>query len=388
MSTLDAMHNRGLALSTVSLAAMCWCACCARTAEAVDLGTAATFGILSSTFTRNTGVTAVIGDLGYTTLGGSGSNTVSGFTYTPSPAQAGTDQATARSALDGTSCTFSFAAGSIDLTTDTTHGDAGVFAPGVYCVTGAASTMDLGTGLTLTLTGQGLYIFKAPGALNAGTGARVVLLDGANPAEVFWVPDGATTLGQDGEFAGTVVGLPAAAITVGLNTVWTGRALAFAGTVTTAAAMVGLPRILAVTVVSATTIALGAVAPGSVTVSATTFDLRNTGTVPATFGFHLADPAPWTSVVTGPPVTAFNSYELDAQLNFPSAPASWVTGDHALRLSPPGPDASTGSRFGGNESGVNVDIGQLRHLWVRLLAPMLTDQTATQDMVITVTAQP
>lgn len=355
---------------------------------AVDLGAAASFGILSSTFTRNTGVTTVIGDAGYTTLDGSGSNTVSGFTYTPSPAQAGADQETARVALNATTCTFSFAAGAINLTSDTTHGVAGVFEPGVYCVTGPASSMDVDAGLTLTLTGQGLYIFKANGALNVGAAARIVLLNGANPAEVFWVPGGATTLGQDGVFVGTVVNPTMIPITVGLNTVWTGRALAYDATVTTAAATVGLPAVLSVTIESATTIALGAVAPGSITVSATTFDIRNTGTVTTTLGFHLVDPAPWVSIVAGPPLSVFNEYELDAQLNFPATPASWVSGDHALRLAPPGPDASTGSRFGGNESGVNVGIGQLRHLWVRLLAPMLTNQSVTKDMVITVTAQP
>ena len=45
-----------------------------------SLGTAGTYGVLSSTFTRNVGVTAIIGNLGYTTLSGSGTHTVSGST--------------------------------------------------------------------------------------------------------------------------------------------------------------------------------------------------------------------------------------------------------------------------------------------------------------------
>lgn len=37
-----------------------------------SLGAASIFGILSSTFTRNIGITAITGSLGYTTLSGSG----------------------------------------------------------------------------------------------------------------------------------------------------------------------------------------------------------------------------------------------------------------------------------------------------------------------------
>ncbi|GEM_PF-4687541 len=37
-----------------------------------SLGTSGTFGILSSTFTRNIAVTGITGDLGYTTLSGGG----------------------------------------------------------------------------------------------------------------------------------------------------------------------------------------------------------------------------------------------------------------------------------------------------------------------------
>ena len=47
-------------------------------ASTPSLGTAGTFGILSSTFTRNVGNTVITGDLGYTTLSGSGTHSISG----------------------------------------------------------------------------------------------------------------------------------------------------------------------------------------------------------------------------------------------------------------------------------------------------------------------
>src|ERR1035437_5757752 len=66
------------------------------------LGTSGTFGILSSTFTRNTFVSAITGDLGYTTLSGSGSHTVTGVTSVANAtySQAGTDQGVALTNLN------------------------------------------------------------------------------------------------------------------------------------------------------------------------------------------------------------------------------------------------------------------------------------------------
>ena len=109
-----------------------------------SLGTAGTYGILSSTFTRNVGATTITGDVGYTTLSGGGTDVVSGATNTPAPAQSGTDQGTALTALNTQACTFTFASGPINLSTDTTHGTAGVYTPGVYC-TGGSSAASIGT---------------------------------------------------------------------------------------------------------------------------------------------------------------------------------------------------------------------------------------------------
>ena len=140
-------------------------------------------------------------------------------------------------------------------------------------------------------------------------------------------------------------------------------------------------------IMSTTWYAFGAVGPGSISVSATTFDVWNSGNVSATLGLSVTDPAPWVSVMSGP--AAFDQYELDAQFNFPGPPAGWSSTNHALRPASPGPDFCDGTRFAGaNEDGVSVGMGQTRHLWVRFLAPVLTAQVDTQPMVITITAQP
>ena len=163
--------------------------------------------------------------MGYTTI--SGSATASGATHVGDGvyAQAGLDQNTALSALALEACTFSFAAGAIDLAADTTHGTIGVYTPGVYCVTGAASIGTAG----ITLSGAGTHIFRIVGAFTSVVNSHVTL-DGASVSDIFWTPTEATTLAANTTFMGTII--DAAGITVGANTIWTGRALAFGGTVT------------------------------------------------------------------------------------------------------------------------------------------------------------
>lgn len=188
---------------------------------AIDLGTAGSFGVLSSTFTANGDVTAVTGDVGYTTLDGSGTITVTGgATSTPSPTQAGIDQGLALEALNALSCDYSFgSAQDLSLLSQP-------LAPGVYCVTGAQS---IGTG-GIILDGEGTYVFRSTGALDTVADSHVTLTGGASECNVFWTPL-ATTLGANTSFAGTVI--DTAAITVGSTVTWLGRALSYGKTVTT-----------------------------------------------------------------------------------------------------------------------------------------------------------
>src|SRR6185437_11951097 len=111
----------------------------------------------------------------------------------------------------------------------------GVYTPGVYCTTGAAS---IGTG-GITLSGNGVYIFKIDGALTTVADSSVTLSNGAQAATVSWVPTAATTLGANTRFAGTI--LDAAGVTIGNSVNITGRVLAFGGTVSTSVDTVTVP---------------------------------------------------------------------------------------------------------------------------------------------------
>ncbi|MDO8490344.1 MAG: ice-binding family protein [bacterium] len=205
------------------------------TATTPSLGAAATFGILTGTYTNSTGDT-IYGDVGYT-IPPSSPPTISGGTKYIAPnatyTQAGTDQGTALTALSAgvnASCDVTFAVGAIDLgVSNVPQHDGTTYAPGVYCIDGA---MSIGVG-GITLSGAGTYIFRSTGAFNVVSSSVVTLTGGALASDVFWTPV-ATTINAGAIFNGTVI--DNAGITVGAGVVWTGRALAYAaalGSVTT-----------------------------------------------------------------------------------------------------------------------------------------------------------
>lgn len=189
-----------------------------------SLGAADTFGVLGGTYT-NTTVTTINGDVGYTT-GPATAPTMSGGTIygagAPTP-QARTDTATALGLLDAQGCNFSYGSPT-DLSLL-----AQPLVPGVYCITAATS---IGTG-GITLSGSGTYIFRITGALTSAANSVVTLANGASSCDVFWTPSAATTLGANTTFRGTIID-NANAISVGANSILTGRLLSLgAGVVTT-----------------------------------------------------------------------------------------------------------------------------------------------------------
>ncbi len=174
----------------------------------VNLRSAANFAVLAGTaLTNNSGGTTLItGDVG------SPSQTTDptlapGYTNYKSGAILDTalaDLQTAITDANSRNCDVNFA-GDVDL-------GGLALPPGVYCYAGAISV----TG-TLTLSGPGVYIFRTALTLNTTANSTVALTNGATAANVSWVPTGATTMGANSVFKGTVLG-QSAAITVGDNT--------------------------------------------------------------------------------------------------------------------------------------------------------------------------
>ena len=214
-------------------------------ATAPGLGMAASFGIVSGTYTNTAPGTTINGDLGFTT-GPAVTPTVNGTTYSPPSAKystAGTDQGSALANLNSQPCTVTFPAGAVDLATDTSHGTLGTYTSGVYC-TAASSAASIGAA-GITLSGGGTFIFRVNGALTTVSNSAVRFAGGTTACNVFWTPTAATTLGANSAFAGTDI--DASGITIGSTVTWTGQALAFGGTVSTAADTISVATCTAAT---------------------------------------------------------------------------------------------------------------------------------------------
>ncbi|HET7336586.1 MAG TPA: ice-binding family protein, partial [Candidatus Nitrosotalea sp.] len=159
--------------------------------------------------------------------------TVNGVIHTSDAvySQAGIAQNTATAFTNSQVCTTNLPGIAVDLSQ--VHD--GVYTPGVYCITGAASIGAAG----ITLSGNGIYIFKIDGALTTVANSNVVLTNGAKASIVFWVPTAATTLGENSNFAGMI--LDASGVTISNNVSILGKVLAFGGTVSTSADTITVP---------------------------------------------------------------------------------------------------------------------------------------------------
>ena len=203
----------------------------------VDLGAAGNFVILSKAGISTTGTTKITGDIGVspiaaTAITGFGlvldtsgafsrSTLVTGKVYaadyvvpTPSKltAAVGAMETAYRSAAGQTATVTELGAGNIGGLT---------LAPGVY---------KWGTGVTIptdvTLAGgkDDVWIFQIAGTLNVSSAKKVILSSGAQAKNIFWQVAGATTLGTNSTFNGTILAKTNIALQTGA--VLNGRALA------------------------------------------------------------------------------------------------------------------------------------------------------------------
>jgi hypothetical protein len=195
----------------------------------VALGSAANYGLMATATITNTGSSTVNGDVTLdpgTTL--TGSPLVNGTVDVNDPASAlaRTDLAAAFNAAN--SLPAGTATGSTDLGAQYPLG----IPPGIYTSAGA---MLVSTPLTLNAGGDGnaVWVFQIGTSLT--TTASVLLGDGAQAKNVFWVPGQAATLGAGTTFNGTI--MAGVDITGGAGAVVYGRLLAGADSVNATVAL-------------------------------------------------------------------------------------------------------------------------------------------------------
>jgi len=188
-----------------------------------NMGTANNFAVLGSSTVTNTGNTLIIGNLGVspgTAITGFPPGTVTGITYAGGSVatRAHADAATAYGTLSNARCT----------TNEPTVANIGgqTLKPGVYCFPSSAAI----TG-TLTLSGNGVYIFKIGSTLTTAAGnSHVVLTNGALAENIFWRVGSSATLGTDSVLKGTVIAYSSITSTTGATV--DGRLIALNGAVT------------------------------------------------------------------------------------------------------------------------------------------------------------
>jgi hypothetical protein len=223
------MKARGLGVLLGGLLA--WALVCAPPAVAgttptVNLGAAASYGIISGTSVTNSavGTTTVRGDLGATSQTGFGAGqtgTVTGsINLGSADMTAYNDMVNAYTAADARSGATPEA-----ITGGTT------LAPGLYS-NAAAITIAAGGTVTLDAGGNAnaVFVIQVGAAMSLAANAQIVLAGGAQASNVFWVVTGAFSTGANSQFEGTV--LTAAAAAIGATSVFNGRLLA-QGAVTT-----------------------------------------------------------------------------------------------------------------------------------------------------------
>jgi hypothetical protein len=95
----------------------------------------------------------------------------------------------------------------------------------VYCFDSSAQL----TG-TLTLNGNGVYVFQIGSTLTTASNSSVVLANGATAGNVFWQVGSSSTLGTNTVFIGSILALTSDTVTTGTSV--TGRVFALNGAVT------------------------------------------------------------------------------------------------------------------------------------------------------------
>jgi hypothetical protein len=192
----------------------------------VNLGTAATYGVLGASAVTNTGPSVVNGDVGIspdtsvTGFGGAPDGTINGTLHQ-------TDAAAAQAQTDTTTA-YNVAASLTPVQSGLTELAGLSLVPGVY--SGGALSLSNNNTLTLAGSAESVWVFQAASTLTIGSATSIIVTGGANSCNVFWQVGSSATLGTAAQFQGTVLAQESISATTGATIA--GRLLARTGAVT------------------------------------------------------------------------------------------------------------------------------------------------------------
>lgn len=199
---------------------------CAQAQSVITLGPAATFGVLGSSTVTNTGATVINGDFGVSP----------GTSYTGFPpgvvvnGSVHVSDATASQAMASAVSAYNTLTGE-SFTQDLSGVDLGsrTLTSGVYFFSAAAQLTGILT-LDAANNPNARFDFQIGSALDTAIGSQVLLINGAQAANVFWRVGTSATFLTSTTFAGTV--LASASITAGAGSTVDGRLFALNAAVT------------------------------------------------------------------------------------------------------------------------------------------------------------
>jgi hypothetical protein len=190
-----------------------------------NLATAGTYGVFASSAAVTLAANALVnGDVGLNPAGACNNcvigTTIIGGVIHSGDAQAIQAQTDFGAAYVEASTRATNACPIVDGELSSAQAACGGFTPGPVYRAGlyrTATAMGVGVGFTITLDAQNnpdaVFIFQTNTAITTGTNSKVVLANGAQAKNVWWIAGSAATLGVSSTFKGTVIA-NGAAITV------------------------------------------------------------------------------------------------------------------------------------------------------------------------------
>jgi Ice-binding-like len=180
------------------------------------LGTSGNYAVIASSTITDAGASWITGRMAL-----SPGTSVTGFPPATSGAKDIANGAALQARNDATTA-YNNAAGETPFVTLSADLGGMTLVPGIYRYSSSAGL----TG-TLTLNGGGIYIFQIGSSITTASSSRVLLINGAQPCDIFWQVGSSATIGGSTAFVGTI--LANASVTMVTAATLNGRAFAGVG---------------------------------------------------------------------------------------------------------------------------------------------------------------